>query len=382
MPDKHVLSEDSTCAKYPSLDDYWNGTADIVMTDGDTGLPMGESDTVLLPDGKFRSYVHASFQSAGVMDSCGDPVDFPGCVITFESKDGGHTFTATTNEDTVPTCLIPCNSCPCDSKRDHIDQQQYPRVSRVNDRGENAWLMVYEYRGSTFLRTSTDGLTWSDAQQLPNTGVWQTWLMPCSPEELIGEHPFAPRQYDCLVGAPPGLLITTEASHDYATENGPYDVYIFVGQGQNPGSLGCFVASLGSQVSLFRKCNSNPLFTGAKAYGESAEPSAQANANFDFRTISSADLVRVDDRLYLFYEGVRGPSEGEDGDTQFALGLARSLDDSVDGQWETFPYNPILVDLPGNVGVGHADVVIDHGRTILYTSVDGEKRSRFELVWK
>ena len=123
--------------------------------------------------------------------------------------------------------------------------------------------------------------------------------------------------------------------------------------------MGCFVATLGSPASLFRKCDSNPLFTGTKSYGESAEPSAQAKPYFDFRTISSADLVSVDDRFYLFYEGVRGPAEGDNGDTQFALGLARSVSASADGQWETFPEIPILVDLPGNVGVGHADVVID-----------------------
>ena len=97
--DKHVLNEDSYCAECPSLDDYWKGTADFIVTERDTGLPMGESDTVILPNGIFRSYAHASFESAGVVDSCGDPVDFPGCVITLQSKDGGYSFKPTTNED-------------------------------------------------------------------------------------------------------------------------------------------------------------------------------------------------------------------------------------------------------------------------------------------
>ncbi len=69
------------------------------------------------------------------------------------------------------------------------------------------------------------------------------------------------------------------------------------------------------------------------------------------------------------------------GDTQFTLGLARSVTAAIDGPWETYPGNPILVDLPGNVGVGHADVLVHEGLTWLYTSLDGEMRSRLLLVW-
>ncbi len=84
----------------------------------------------------------------------------------------------------------------------------------------------------------------------------------------------------------------------------------------------------------------------------------------------------------MFYEGVRGPEAGAAGDTQFALGLARSATDKIDGPWETFAGNPILLDVPGNIGVGHADVVVDGGETVLYTSLDGETRSRLVLRWR
>jgi hypothetical protein len=96
----------------------------------------------------------------------------------------------------------------------------------------------------------------------------------------------------------------------------------------------------------------------------------------------------------MFYEGVRGPGPGDAGDTQFGLGMARTADPKLsqtphsnayhqaDGAWETYPGNPLLVDLPGNVGVGHADVIIVDGITYLYTSLDGEVRSRLKLVWR
>jgi hypothetical protein len=157
-------------------------------------------------------------------------------------------------------------------------------------------------------------------------------------------------------------------------------LFVFVGLGQNPGSMGCYRGLLGTQAALLRKCENNPLFTGASTYGEGS--GAAASEFFDFRTISSADVIQVSNRYYMFYEGVRGPDEGAAGDTQFALGLARSLTREIDGPWETYPHNPILVDLPGNVGVGHADVVVDHGETILFTSLDGESRSRLTLRWK
>jgi beta-xylosidase len=83
----------------------------------------------------------------------------------------------------------------------------------------------------------------------------------------------------------------------------------------------------------------------------------------------------------MLYEGVRGPMPGDAGDTQFGLGLARSLTDQIDGPWERYPGNPILVDVPANVGIGHADLAIMDGQTILYTSLDGKTRSRLRLVW-
>jgi len=152
--------------------------------------------------------------------------------------------------------------------------------------------------------------------------------------------------------------------------------------GQNPGSMGCYRGQLNGHVSALRKCANNPLFTGSESYGVDAISGPQANQYFDFRTISSADVVRVGEQFYMLYEGVRGPEPDAAGDTQFALGLARSTSSAIDGPWQTYANNPILLDAPGNVGVGHADVVLDNGRTIVYTSLDGETRSRLELVWK
>ncbi len=84
----------------------------------------------------------------------------------------------------------------------------------------------------------------------------------------------------------------------------------------------------------------------------------------------------------MFYEGVQGPGLGDPGDTQFGLGLARSATHQVDGPWEKFPGNPIIANLPGNVRLGHTDAVVVDGQTILYTSLDGETRSRLILQWK
>ena len=360
----------------PSLEDFWEGRASFQLDQEDTGLPMGESDTVILPDGTFRSYVHASHPSLGVVDQCGDLVPFPGCVVTFTSADNGRTFTPATGSDGTVSCLLPCMSCPCESRRDHIDQQQYPRVTSPSlSDGDIAapWLMVYEYRGSVFMAQSPGGLAWTRPAELPQTGIWKTWLMPCRSEESIGDHPYAPDEYDCLVGSPPGLYV------DHT--DGEAVVYVFVGLGQNPSAMGCYRGPLGSPPALLRKCDHNPLFVGNPAYGPSDETSPAANPHFDFRTISSADVIRVGSRAYMFFEGVRGPEAGAAGDTQFALGLARSVTAAIDGPWETYPGNPILVDLPGNVGVGHADVLLHEGVTWLYTSLDGEVRSRLRLVW-
>ena len=105
-----------------------------------------------------------------------------------------------------------------------------------------------------------------------------------------------------------------------------------------------------------------------------------ANPYFEFRTISSADVVRVGDRYYMTYEGVRGPSNPTVVDDQFGLGLARSFGPLIDGPWERYPGNPILMDLPGNVGVGHADLVLAGGATYLYTATPAFTRGRYVLV--
>lgn len=162
-------------------------------------------------------------------------------------------------------------------------------------------------------------------------------------------------------------------------------VYVFMAQGQNPGAMGCFKRPVDDADADFEPCGYNPLFVGAASYGPRARTDAAANPFFDFRTISSAELQRLGEgterRYYMLYEGVRGPAEGDPGDTQFGLGLARSLTDQIDGPWEKYPNNPLLVDLPGNIGLGHADLAVLDGRTYLYTSLDGVMRSRLVLIW-
>lgn len=84
----------------------------------------------------------------------------------------------------------------------------------------------------------------------------------------------------------------------------------------------------------------------------------------------------------MLYEGARGPGSGDAGDSQCALGLARSLTGRIDGLWEKYTANPILVDLPGNIGLGHADIPVIEGQTILYTALEKDRRNRLSLVWK
>jgi hypothetical protein len=156
-------------------------------------------------------------------------------------------------------------------------------------------------------------------------------------------------------------------------------LYVFVGLGQNPGAMGCYSGGLGGALA---RCKYNPLFHGAGEYGPFDDESAASNPFFDFRTVSSAEVQKVGNRYYMFYEGTRGPGPGAPGDSQFGLGLARSLADQIDGPWVKFPGNPILADLPGNIGLGHADLVVDSGQTYLYTSLDGRARSRLALKFK
>jgi hypothetical protein len=350
---------------FPTLADFWDGRARFVVDVDDTGLPMGESASVVLRNGEVWSYVHASQRSAGVLDSCGAAVEFPGCVVIYRSLDRGLSFAL----PAAPSCLIPCRQCPCEADVDHMVQQQYPRIFYD---GQRAW-MVYEYLGRVMMRTSSDGLRWSEPEHVADSVVWHLWHRDCPAEERIGEHPFAPFNYECLRGGPPGMIVADGV------------VYVFMAQGQNPGAMGCFKRRVDEEGANFAPCAHNPLFVGAADYGPLQATDAAANPFFDFRTISSAELQRLAEgdshRYYMLYEGVRGPAAGDPGDTQFGLGLARSLTNAVDGAWEKYPSNPMLVDLPGNIGVGHADLVVLDGRTYLYTSLDGVTRSRLVLLW-
>jgi hypothetical protein len=347
---------------HPTLADFWDGRAGFVLDVPDTGLPMGESDTLVMGNGELWSYLHASAASAGVVDRCGAPVAFPGCTVIYRSYDGGRTFQTTK----PPVCQFDCAACPCEPERDHVSQQQYPRLAYSGTH----LLAVYEYLGRVRLRRSLDGLAWSLPEKVADTGIWKLWLRGCRPEERIGPHPYVPYDYECLAGGPPGIFV----------EGGR--VYVFVALGQNPSALGCYVGPVTAPAERFVRCTHNPLFSGAATYGPLEQTGPEANAHFDFRTISSAEVLRVGERVYALYEGVRGPGPGDPGDTQFGLGLARSQTGQVDGPWETYPGNPLLVDLPGNIGLGHADLVVLDGQTFLYTSLDGVRRSRLVLAWQ
>lgn len=362
----HLIPEAApTDPSFPTLADLWAGRAQFAVDVEETGLPMGESDTLVMSNGALWSYVHASDRAAGVRDRCGAPVAFPGCVVIYASDDGGLSFTL----PAPPTCLIECQQCPCDAETDHVVQQQYPRVVFAEGR---AW-MVYEYLGRVMLRTSPDGRVWSAPERVADSLVWHLWYADCPAEERIGAHPFVQFNYECLRGGPPGIFVEAGI------------IYVFMAQGQNPGALGCFKRAVKDEGGRFIPCAHNPLFVGAAHYGPQDITTAAVNPFFDFRTISSAEIQRLGEgeaqRYYLLYEGVRGPASGDPGDTQFGLGLARSLTDQIDGPWEKYPGNPILVDMPGNIGLGHADIVVRDGRTYLYTSLDGVTRSRLVLIW-
>lgn len=347
--------------QYATLNEFWEGNADWVLDEYDTGLPLGESDTVYRRDNEFWSYLHASDQSAGVVDQCGDPVPFPGCTTLWKSYDEGRTFSL---ED--PTCLFACAACPCTNERDHIAQQQYPRVSF---QPELAYL-VYEHGAYNYLRTSPDGLQWSQQEHVPGTWIWTHPYGICEGDAVIGIHPHIHEelQYDCLVGGPPGIYIEGD------------QLFIFTAVGQAPGHMGCFSGSLSLGAPGLQPCSSNPLFGAENGYGPVEARGLDADPYFEFRTISSADVVKVGDHYYMTYEGVRGPSSYEVVDDQFALGLARSVGPVIDGEWETYPGNPIIMHLPGNVGVGHADIVVVDDITYLYTATSDTTRGRYVLL--
>lgn len=347
--------------QFATLEDFWNGSAEWVPEVPDTGLPGGESDTVYRGGHEFWSYLHASSASAGVVDQCGDPVPFPGCTTLWKSTDGGQHFSLEN-----PVCLFPCAACPCEHGRDHIDQQQYPRVFFQSDQA----YLVYEFGAYVYLRTSLDGVHWSPPAHVPGTWVWWHENGACGGAASIGDHPhiFRELEYDCLVGGPPGVFVEGNL------------LYVFVGMGRAPGHMGCLVGNRYNGAWGLTECTSNPLFGADLGYGPLDLLGPEANPYFEFRTISSADVVRVGDHYYMTYEGVRGPSNPSVVDDQFGLGLARSVGLTIDGPWEKFPGNPILMDLPGNVGVGHGDVVIVGDATYLYTATPAFTRGRYVLL--
>jgi hypothetical protein len=144
--------------------------------------------------------------------------------------------------------------------------------------------------------------------------------------------------------------------------------------------MGCFSGSLSAGAGGLSPCLSNPLFSAEIGYGPVDTLGIDADPYFEFRTISSADVVKVGDHYYMTYEGVRGPSSYEVVDDQFALGLARSVGPAIDGPWEKYPGNPIIMHLPGNVGVGHADLVVVDEITYLYTTTSDTTRGRYVLL--
>lgn len=349
----------------PTLEDFWNGDAEWIVDIVDVGLPIGESDTVAIDDDIYWSYLHASNQSAGVIDQCGMLVEFPGCLTQWQSTDGGETF-----DLPYAVCMMPCERCPCDDQRDHITAQQYPRVTVAED---GTWYMAYEWHAQTILRTSPNGLDWSDWNFLTTpAGTWHTNDFPCSDIERIGAHPnIRGEVHNCLLGAPPGLYIDGDT------------LYVFVAAGSAPGHMRCYKGSRFDTLDNLQRCDNDPLFSGASNYGDIDLRGAEAHDYFDFRYVSSAEVIHVGDHYYMFYEGIRGPEELEIGsDTQFGLGLARSVENTIDGTWEKFPDNPILMEMQFNWGVGHADLVIIEGITYLYTATSTETRGRYQLVWK
>lgn len=357
----------------PTLDDFWNGEAEWVVDIEDVGLPVGESDTVYMGDGMYWSYLHASHQSAGVIDQCGDPVAFPGCLTRWESTDGGESFALP-----AAICAMPCDACPCRDERDnHGDTvhgtraaaQQYPRVFVTDD---SQWYLTYEWHAQTILRRSDDGLIWSDWSFLRTPGgTWPSSFAACNEVERIGPHPnIRGEVHDCLVGAPPGLYVEGDT------------LYVFVAAGSAPGHMRCYKGDRHGPLDALSLCDTDPLFEGAREYGPVDLLGAEANAYFDFRYVSSADVLRVGDRYYMTYEGIRGPDELERGmDTQFGLGFARSVGPEIDGAWEKFPGNPVIMDMTFNWGIGHADLLVVDGVTIMYTATSQETRGRYVLDW-
>jgi hypothetical protein len=349
----------------PTLADFWAGRASWQLDVPDAGLPVGESDTLIGPDGQLWSYLHASTDTLGIHDQWGAYVPFPGCVTLWQSGNKGKSFHLFD-----PHCLIACLDKPCDDGPDDIDVQQYPRVARSE---AGTWVMVYEWRGQVYLRTSADGLNWARSRHVPGTGLWPASVRSCPAYQNIGQHPNVlpgAETYNCLSGGPPGLFVQGR------------QMWVFVGLGQNPGHMGCYTGLIDDGAAGLKPCSANPLFAGASSYGPLDAAGPAANPYFDFSIVSAADILRVGDRYYMTYEGARGPAPGDAGDTQFNLGFARSATDQIDGPWEKYLGNPVLGDVPGNVGLGHADLIVLDGVTYLYTATSGSTRGRYALLWK
>jgi hypothetical protein len=307
-------------------------------------------------DGVYWSYLHASAPSAGVVDSCGDPVSFPGCITRYVSTDGGNYFTLV--QPSMPPGVHQLSL----RRRGQDVAAAYPRVARSSS---GKFYMVFEHGAATWITTSWDGITWLRPRVIPYTGVWMLSEGDCSAAQRIGAHPFIPPQEDdCMAGGPPGIWITDTR------------IFVFLGFGQNPGHLGC-VWSFLMDTLYFMRCSTEALITGSADYGPFDALGAAANPYFDFR-YHSADIVRVGEMYYMTY-GIRGPTPWKSGDNQFALGLARSGE--IDAAWEEYPGNPSLSDVSGHVGIGHADLVIDGGITYLYTGTPDYRRGRYVLVW-
>jgi hypothetical protein len=347
----------------PGLRDFWEGRADWLVDIYDVGLPVGESDTIAMGEGVYWSYLHASDRSAGIIDQCGEPVEFPGCTTLWTSPDGGQSFAITS-----PVCIMPCGACPCDDQRDHISAQQYPRIAIAED---GLWYMVYEWHAQTILRQSSDGISWSDFEYLRiPSGVWPRDYAACEPLEDIGAHPNIEGEGDvCIVGGPPGIYVEGDM------------LYIFVMAGSAPSHMRCYKGNRFGDLGELELCATDPLFSGASDYGDLNVFGSEAAAYFDFRYISSADILKDDDYYYMAYEGIRGPSELEFGrDNQFGLGFARAT--ALDSQWELYQGNPVMMGLVDNWGIGHADLIVIEGVTYLYSATSQETRGRYRLEWK
>lgn len=356
-----VISSSIAQESHPTLTDFWEGRAEWFVDSEDVGLPIGESDTLITDNGQYWSYLHASYQSAQVLDQCGMPVEFPGCLTVWTSDDG-ESF-----DLDVPVCTMSCITCPCDDQNDHITAQQYPRVAVADD---GLWYMVYEWHAQVIVRRSEDGLVWSDWEYLQTpAGTWQSSFAECSEIEQIGAHPNIQGQADdCILGAPPGIFIDGDM------------IYVFVMAGSAPAHMRCYKGNRHADLGDLQICDTDPLFTGAQSYGDVDLLGESALEFWDFRYISSAEVIQEGDYYYMAYEGIRGPSELEFGrDNQFGLGFARST--SLDGEWETLTRNPVVLGLVDNWGIGHADLLVIDGITYMYSATSQETRGRYVLVW-